>query len=207
MEDLLTDFLSETTENLADLDIRLVRLEREPEDKDTLGAIFRHVHTIKGTCGFMGLSRLERPAHAAENVLGQHREGTLPVTPASVTLILRDMDGVRDIVRGLQETGAEPQGDDGALAAASAGGGPAPHAAGEAHADAVGGGGAAHGTAHGDDDAADDDLWDSISGLMEADAPAAAPPEATAAQGPRKQGASRSRRRRPSGSTCMCWKA
>jgi two-component system chemotaxis sensor kinase CheA len=51
MEDLLTDFLSETAESLVDLDTRLVRLEREPDDKATLGAIFRHVHTIKRAVG------------------------------------------------------------------------------------------------------------------------------------------------------------
>ncbi len=115
MEDLLPDFLSETLESLGQLDTQLVKLEREPEDKQTLGAIFRHVHTIKGTCGFLGLSRLEKLAHAAENVLGQHRDGTLPVTTESITLILRTLDGLRVIVDGIQSTGHEPEGDDAGL--------------------------------------------------------------------------------------------
>ncbi len=112
MEDLLPDFLSETLESLVQLDTQLVKLEREPDDKKTLGAIFRHVHTIKGTCGFLGLSRLEKLAHAAENVLGRHRDGTLPVTTDSITLILRTLDGLRVIVDGIQSTGQEPVGDD-----------------------------------------------------------------------------------------------
>ena len=65
MDDLLADFLTETNENLAELDVALVTLERTPDDAATLALIFRMVHTIKGTCGFLGLPRLERVAHAA----------------------------------------------------------------------------------------------------------------------------------------------
>ena len=115
MEDLLTDFLSETTETLMEMDTELVKLERQPDDKQTLGSIFRHMHTIKGTCGFLGLARLEKTAHAAENVLGRHREGALPVTPASITLILRALDTIRLVVDGIRLTGKEPEGDDGPL--------------------------------------------------------------------------------------------
>ncbi len=66
MDDLLTDFLIETNESLADLDVAVLKLERTPDDGATLSLIFRLVHTIKGTCGFLGLPRLERVAHAAE---------------------------------------------------------------------------------------------------------------------------------------------
>ena len=69
MDDLLPEFLAETNEALAELDLALVKLERDPGDKATLSLIFRLVHTIKGTCGFLGLPRLERVAHAGENVL------------------------------------------------------------------------------------------------------------------------------------------
>jgi chemotaxis protein methyltransferase CheR len=65
------------------------------------------VHTIKGTCGFLGLARLERVAHAAENVLGKYRNGTFPVTPSSITLILRALDAIRSIVN-LVEARLEP---------------------------------------------------------------------------------------------------
>jgi two-component system chemotaxis sensor kinase CheA len=53
MDDLLADFLTETNENLAELDVALLALERTPDDAATLSLIFRMVHTIKGTCGFL----------------------------------------------------------------------------------------------------------------------------------------------------------
>jgi two-component system chemotaxis sensor kinase CheA len=115
MDDLLADFLTETSESLGDLDVALVRLEQKPDDTETLGLIFRLVHTIKGTCGFLGLPRLERVAHAAENVLGRVRDGAQPVTPALITLILAAADCIKEIVAGLAATGAEPAGDDSAV--------------------------------------------------------------------------------------------
>ena len=74
MDDLLREFLTETNESLAVMDLELVRLEQNPEDPKLLGSIFRIVHTIKGTCGFLGLPRLERVAHAGESVLGKIRD-------------------------------------------------------------------------------------------------------------------------------------
>ena len=118
MDDLLNDFLTETAESLAELDVALVRLERTPNHAGTLSLIFRLVHTIKGTCGFLGLPRLERVAHAAENVLGKVRDGVLTVTPEVVTQVLAALDRVKLIVAGLAATEAEPQGDDTALIAA-----------------------------------------------------------------------------------------
>ena len=118
MDDLLADFLTETAENLAELDVALVRLERTPDDAATLSLIFRLVHTIKGTCGFLGLPRLERVAHAAENVLGQVRDGVLVVTADVVTQVLLALDRVKLILAGLSATEAEPPGDDSELIAA-----------------------------------------------------------------------------------------
>src|SRR5512147_2081150 len=112
MDDLIADFLTETHEGIAALDVALVRLEKQPDDRPTLSEIFRTVHTIKGTCGFLGLSRLERVAHAAENVLGRYRDGALEVTPDGITLILRALDRIKEIVSGLEQQGAEPSGDD-----------------------------------------------------------------------------------------------
>ena len=66
MDDLLSEFLTETSENLAVLDVELVKLEQNPNDTELLGNIFRLVHTVKGTCGFLGLPRLESVAHAGE---------------------------------------------------------------------------------------------------------------------------------------------
>ena len=112
MDDLLTEFLTETSENLAVLDVELVKFEQEPDNKEILGNIFRLVHTIKGTCGFLGLPRLESVAHAGENVLGKFRDGELQVTPEAVTLILKCLDCIRELLGKLEETGAEPDGDD-----------------------------------------------------------------------------------------------
>jgi two-component system, chemotaxis family, sensor kinase CheA len=118
MDDLLADFLTETNESLAELDVALVTLEQTPDDAGTLSLIFRMVHTIKGTCGFLGLPRLERVAHAAENVLGQLRDGTLGATSDIVSQILAALDRIRAIVSGLSALGAEPAGDDTTLIAA-----------------------------------------------------------------------------------------
>ncbi len=118
MDDLLAEFLSETAESVAELDLALVRLEQAPGDAATLSLIFRLVHTVKGTCGFLGLPRLERVAHAAENVLGQVRDGRLVVSPALVGPVLAAIDAIRRILAHLAEAGAEPDGDDGATIAA-----------------------------------------------------------------------------------------
>ena len=117
MDDLLSDFLTETNEALAELDIALVKLERTPDDHDTLSLIFRMVHTIKGTCGFLGLPALEHVAHAAENVLGRVRDKTLSVTPELVSAVLAAIDRIKEIVAVLAATQAEPAGDDSALIA------------------------------------------------------------------------------------------
>ena len=118
MDDLLSDFLTETHEGLSAVDEALLRLERAPDDAPTLAEVFRQVHTIKGTCGFLGLSRLEKVAHAAETMLGLYRDGTLAVTPQGITLIFAAADAIRKIVVGLEQHGQEPDGDDGAVIAA-----------------------------------------------------------------------------------------
>lgn len=115
MDDLIAEFLTETNESLGALDLDMVRLEQNPNDKELISSIFRLMHTIKGTCGFLGLPRLETVAHRAENVMGRFRDGDLQVTPSYVTLIFESFDRIKVIVAGLEETGSEPQGDDSAL--------------------------------------------------------------------------------------------
>ena len=112
MDDLLVEFLTETSESLAVIDVELVEFERDPSNAETLQDIFRLVHTIKGTCGFLGLPRLETVAHSAENVLGKFRDGALEVTPGAVTLILSSIDRIKDLLASLEETGSEPEGED-----------------------------------------------------------------------------------------------
>ena len=115
MDDLLSEFLTETAEGLGTLDIELVRLEQNPNDPALLGNIFRMVHTIKGTCGFLSLPRLEAVAHASENVLGRIRDGELAVTPIAISLILSSLDRIKMLLAALEATEAEPDGNDAEL--------------------------------------------------------------------------------------------
>ena len=114
MDDLLQEFLTETNESLDVVDVELVRFEREPNNAKILGNIFRLVHTIKGTCGFLALPRLEALAHAAETLMGRFRDG-MPVTADAVTLILVTIDRLKEILDALESTEREPDGDDGDL--------------------------------------------------------------------------------------------
>ncbi len=112
MDELLGEFLTETNESLSVLDTELVELERNPNDPELLSNIFRLMHTIKGTCGFLGLPRLEAVAHAGENVLGKVRDGELTITPEAVSLILECLDRIRVILDELAASQVEPEGDD-----------------------------------------------------------------------------------------------
>ncbi|WP_417797365.1 chemotaxis protein CheW [Terasakiella pusilla] len=112
MDDLLSEFITETSESIMVLDSELVKFEQNPNDTEILSNIFRLMHTIKGTCGFLGLPRLEKVAHAGENVLGKFREGTLEVTPQAVTLILHAIDTIKELLQALEETESEPDGND-----------------------------------------------------------------------------------------------
>jgi len=117
MDDLIQEFLTETTESLNALDNDIVKLEQNPNDKDLIGRIFRLVHTVKGTCGFLGLPRLEAVAHHSENIMGRYREGSLKVTVEGVSLILEAFDRIKEIVAGISATEKEPAGDDSVLIA------------------------------------------------------------------------------------------
>ena len=94
MDDLLREFLTETSESLDTVDNQLVRFEQDPSDAKILDNIFRLVHTIKGTCGFLGLPRLETLAHAAETLMSRYRDG-MPVTGVAVTLVLFTIDRIK----------------------------------------------------------------------------------------------------------------
>jgi two-component system, chemotaxis family, sensor kinase CheA len=111
MDDLLREFLTETSESLDTVDNQLVRFEQDPNNAKILDNIFRLVHTIKGTCGFLGLPRLEALAHAGETLMGKFRDG-MPVTADAVSLILSSIDRIKEILAGLEATEAEPEGTD-----------------------------------------------------------------------------------------------
>ncbi|MDF2965217.1 MAG: cheA [Rickettsiaceae bacterium] len=115
MDDLLKEFLTETNENLNELDESLVSLEHNPNDEQLIGKIFRVMHTIKGTCGFLGLSRLEKIAHSGENILGKIRDKELPVDQQKISLILEVLDIIKGILTYIETHSQEPQGDDSVL--------------------------------------------------------------------------------------------
>ena len=114
MDEILRDFVTETADSIESVDRELVRLEQDPNDEAILANIFRLVHTIKGTCGFLGLNRLESLSHAAETVMSQFREGKA-VTTDAVDLILATVDRIKLILRSIEENAVEPEGDDGDL--------------------------------------------------------------------------------------------
>ena len=111
MDELLNDFLAETTEHLEAASSQLVQFESEPSNSAIVASIFRLVHTIKGTCGFLGLMRLEAIAHVAEAAISRLREGRA-ATPELVTLILAAVDRIKLILNEIEANAAEPAGDD-----------------------------------------------------------------------------------------------
>jgi two-component system, chemotaxis family, sensor kinase CheA len=117
MDDIIQEFVAETMEQLEQLDTDIVALEQNPHDTALITSIFRVLHTIKGTSGFLGLERLGRVAHKGEDVLGLLRDGVREVTPDAITLILEALDCLKGIMVVLAATGAEPDGDDSALIA------------------------------------------------------------------------------------------
>jgi len=86
--EIVGEFLLESHENLDQIDRDLVHLEQDPDSRDLISRIFRAIHTIKGTSGFLAFSRLETLAHAGESLLSKLRDGVQPVTPATHTLII-----------------------------------------------------------------------------------------------------------------------
>ena len=116
MDDLLREFVTETNESLDVVDVELVRFEQDPNNAKILDNIFRLVHTIKGTCGFLSLPRLEALAHAAETLMGKFRDGW-PATNEAVTLILASIDRIKQILESLERDQREPDGSDADLIA------------------------------------------------------------------------------------------
>ena len=107
MDDLTKEFIAESQEGLDRMERCLTELETRPDDAGLLGEIFRSVHTIKGTTGFLGFDRLEKLAHAGEHLLGSLRDGRLAVTSELISGLLRLLDGLRAILVLIEETGGE----------------------------------------------------------------------------------------------------
>jgi two-component system chemotaxis sensor kinase CheA len=107
VDDLTKEFIAESQEGLDRMERCLTELETRPDDAGLLGEIFRSVHTIKGTTGFLGFDRLEKLAHAGEHLLGSLRDGRLAVTSDLISGLLHLLDGLRTILVLIEETGGE----------------------------------------------------------------------------------------------------
>ena len=115
MDELLADFLTETNEGLAEADQALLRLEQMPRDQQTLAIVFRAIHTIKGSSGFLPLPRLRRVAHAAEDVLVGVREGRVAADTTLISGLLAALDRIKLIIDAITRQEKEPAGDDASL--------------------------------------------------------------------------------------------
>jgi two-component system chemotaxis sensor kinase CheA len=117
LDELTREFLIESQEGLDRMERCLTELEERPKDAGLIGDIFRSVHTIKGTTGFLGFKRLEKLAHAGENLLGQLREGKLIADRPTITGLLKLLDGLRSILKSIEVASNEGDGDDAGLIA------------------------------------------------------------------------------------------
>src|ERR1700738_826915 len=112
MDDLLREFLTETSESLDTVDNQLVKFEQEPNNAKILDNIFRLVHTIKGTCGFLGLPRLQALAPAAVTLMGEVLGGVPAARGAALPLILSTIDRIKQMLDELEKRQQEPAGVD-----------------------------------------------------------------------------------------------
>jgi two-component system chemotaxis sensor kinase CheA len=111
LQDVVRDFLVESYENLDQLDRDLVTLEQDPTSQPTLSSVFRTIHTIKGTCGFLGFGKLESVAHVGESLLSKLRDGELSLRPDITTGLLQLVDAIREILGNIESAGAEGAAD------------------------------------------------------------------------------------------------
>jgi two-component system chemotaxis sensor kinase CheA len=111
VNEIVREFLVETHENLAQLDLDLVTLEKEPGERETLARVFRTLHTVKGTAGFLGLPKLQAVAHAGESLLSRLRAGELAFNPETATALLAVVDAIRQVLTALEVTEHEGDGD------------------------------------------------------------------------------------------------
>jgi two-component system chemotaxis sensor kinase CheA len=115
MNDVVREFLLETHENLAQLDLDLVTLEKDPTERETLARVFRTLHTVKGTAGFLGLPKLQGVAHAAENLLSRLRAGELIFQGEIASTLLAVVDVVRQMLASIEASETEGAGEYGEL--------------------------------------------------------------------------------------------
>lgn len=114
MDDLLKEFLQEATEHIDATSTELLRFEKDQADPTLVASLFRHIHTIKGSSGFLSLPRIARLTHATETLIGRLRDGA-KATPAHVSLILAAVDRLSALLIDIASSEAEPEGDDSEL--------------------------------------------------------------------------------------------
>lgn len=115
--EILREFLLETHENLALLDSDLITLEKSPTEKNTLAQVFRTLHSVKGTAGFMGLGKLQAVAHSAESLLSKLRSGEMRFNASIATALLQVVDAIREMLSSIESSGNEGAGDYSAVVA------------------------------------------------------------------------------------------
>jgi len=120
MDDLLQEFIAETREMLAAISGEIVAWEADPSDRARLDSIFRFVHTVKGSCGFLDLPRLERLSHSAEDALAEVRAGTRSPDGALVSAVLAIVDRIGELAEAIESGEALPEDEDRRLIAAVA---------------------------------------------------------------------------------------
>src|SRR5258708_31171873 len=107
LDSVIKEFLVESYENLDQLDRDLVALEQDPHNRERLSSIFRTIHTIKGTCGFFGFSKLESVTHVGENLLSRLRDGLLSLDPERTSALLTLVDAVRAMLSCIEANGSD----------------------------------------------------------------------------------------------------
>lgn len=115
MDDLVREFLVESSESLDQMDLDFIELEKDPANLDTLASVFRAIHTIKGTCGFLGFEKLEALTHVGETLLGQLRDGQLACDSEIATALLALSDAVRQSLAEIEDAGTDSGRDDSEL--------------------------------------------------------------------------------------------
>ena len=111
MDAIIKEFLAESAENLDQMDQDLIVLEKDPANQEVFSRIFRTIHTIKGTCGFLAFGKLEAVTHSGETLLSHLRDGSLELSPEVTTTLLAMIDAVREILSAIDGTGGEGDGD------------------------------------------------------------------------------------------------
>ncbi len=107
MDEAIQEFLVESDENLSQVERDLLELETHPDGQDILANIFRAIHTVKGTCSFLGYSKLESLAHTGETLLSLLRDGDLSLTPDIASALLKMVDAIRQMLTCIQESGVD----------------------------------------------------------------------------------------------------